>query len=68
MGIASDKAGMQGAASPQPEREVPSPPHLSLPTPAAKQDFATTLGLMGYNIEHVTALCCRFRCNPDYGL
>ena len=52
-GIASEEAGVQGAASPLPEREErclgdrvqePSPPPLSLPPQAATQDFATTLG------------------------
>jgi hypothetical protein len=38
-----EEAGLQGAASPLTEREVPSPPPISLPPKAAKKDFATPL-------------------------
>jgi len=44
LGKSQRQAGVQGAASPLPEREVPSPPHLSLPPQAATKDVATVLG------------------------
>ena len=44
---------MQGAASPLPEREVSSPPPLSLPPQAATKDFAIALeSKMLYYVKH----------------
>jgi len=51
-GIASEEAGVQGAASPLPEREVSSPPPFSLPPQAAKQDFATALIVESIEVAH----------------